>query len=167
MDDTSTSTDLTVIMNMMLSLIPNDYKTDIAEDMDLVERGLVEMSVALNKDIIINYTEKTIVDEETWESTTKKVATSCTPALTLPEQYLASHYAYRAYLMRLKDEFNRDAINFKTLTFEIKSLEKRPEAINDSLYTLNRYINNVIAQTKGSDALLGRITQFGGGTNEV
>ena len=167
MDDTSTSTDLTVIMNMMLSLIPNDYKTDIAEDMDLVERGLVEMSVALNKDIVINYTEKTIVDEETWESTTKKVAISCTPALSLPEQYLASHYAYRAYLMRLKDEFNRDAINFKTLTFEIKSLEKRPEAINDSLYTLNRYINNVIAQTKGSDALLGRITQFGGDTHEV
>lgn len=160
MDDTSTK--LTSIMDMMLALIPNDYKTEIAENIDLVERGLVEMAIALGMDISIDYEEQTEVDENTGDVTTKTVPTTCSPALSLQQMYLASHFAYRAYLMKLKDEFNRDAINFKTLTFEIKSLEKRPEAINDSLYTLNRYINDVIAQAQGSSAILGQISQFGG-----
>ena len=155
------TTNLSAVMDMMLALIPNDYRTEIAENVDLAERGVVEMSLALGRDVTFQYKTETVEDEETGEITEVTVPVACSPALSLPEMYLASHYAYRAYLMKLKDEFNRDAINFKTLTFEIKSLEKRPEAINDSLYTLNRYINDVIAQTQGSSAILGVVQQFG------
>lgn len=145
---------------MMLALIPNDYKTDIASDIDLVELGVIEMGAALGKEIefISEITQEPDEDGELVEKETKYVSAD----LTISEAYLASYFSYRAYLLRLKDEFNRDAINFKTLTFEIKSLEKRPEAINDTLYQINRYLTNYVAQAKGADAILGTVVQFGG-----
>lgn len=149
---------LNQIQSMMLALIPTDYKTEIAEDMDLVELGCIEMAAALGKELFFETesTEKT-VDGETVIIETKYVSED----LTISEAYLASYFAYRDYLLRLKDELNRDAINFKTLTFEIKSLEKRPEAINDTLYQVNRYLNNYINQAKGSTAILGKTKKFG------
>ena len=54
--------------------------------------------------------------------------------------------------------------NAKNIPFEIKSLEKRPEAINDTLYQVNRYLSNVINETKGSGCVKGRVVKFGGVT---
>lgn len=152
-------TQMTSIMNMMLPLIPDDYKTELMNDIDLAGLGLVEMCMALGREVDIAYQEEVLTGEDGTEAK-RLVPVSCSPALTLQETYIASHYAYRAYLMRLKDEFNRDAINFKTLTFEIKSLEKRPEAINDTLYTLNRYLDDLVAQASGAKAILGNVTMF-------
>ena len=152
--------DVDLVKSLMLALIPDNYKTEIAEDVSLVERGIIEMSVALSLDLLINY--ETTTEENNGEVVEVKVPVSCTPALTVDQAYLASYYAYRAYLLKLKDEFNRDAINFKTLTFEIKSLEKRPEAINDTLYQVNRYLGSVVDQAKGAGCVLGRVVQFGG-----
>lgn len=150
---------LNTIQSMMLALIPTDYKTEIAEDMDLVELGVIEMAAALGKELSIETetTEKE-VNGELISVDTKYVSED----LSISEAYLASYFSYRDYLLRLKDEFNRDAINFKTLTFEIKSLEKRPEAINDTLYQVNRYLTNYINQAKGSTAILGKTKKFGG-----
>ena len=144
----------------MLALIPDNYKTEIANDISLVERGIIEMSVAMSIDIIINY--ETSIDAVDGDLVENKVPVSCSPTLTANQAYIASYYAYRAYLMKLKDELNRDAINFKTLTFEIKSLEKRPEAINDTLYQVNRYLGSVVDQAKGSNCVLGKVVRFGG-----
>lgn len=155
-------TDVSLVKSLMLSLIPDDYKTDIADDYDIIERGIIEMSVSLGLDVIINY--ETITEGEGEEQTEVRIPVSCSPTLTVQQAYLASYYAYRAYLLKLKDELNRDAINFKTLTFEIKSLEKRPEAINDTLYQVNRYLSNVINETKGSGCVKGRVVKFGGVT---
>lgn len=152
--------DVALVKSLMLALIPDNYKTEISEDISLVERGIIEMSVALSIDILINY--ETTTEEVDGELVEVKTPISCTPTLTANQAYLASYYAYRAYLLKLKDEFNRDAINFKTLTFEIKSLEKRPEAINDTLYQVNRYLTGVIDQVNGSSCVLGKVVQFGG-----
>lgn len=149
-------TSLKSVMDMMIPIIPKDYKTDIANDVDLAYHGLIEMGVALHRDFTFVY-EDVIKD-----GVTTSTVTSINEDLTMIEKYLASHFAYRSYLMRLKDELNRDAINFKTLTFEIKSLEKRPTAINDSLYSLNRYLDYTVAQISGSTALIPAVTQFGG-----
>lgn len=149
-------TSLRSVMDMMMPIIPTDYKTDIADDIDLAYRGLVEMGIALRQDYTFVY-ENIDVD-----GVITPTITSINEDLTMSEKYLASHYAYRSYLMRLKDELNRDAINFKTLTFEIKSLEKRPEAINDSIYSLNRYLSDTVAVISGSTSLEPAVSQFGG-----
>jgi hypothetical protein len=158
------ATTLDSIMDMMLPLIPDDYKTEIAEDSTLAYRGLIETGMALNININFYYEDiETQVTDEAGVTTTVVVnkMMGIEEDLSSSEKYLASYYAYRAYLMKLKDELNRDAINFKTLTFEIKSLEKRPEAINDSIYYANRYLDDLIAQISGSKSLSAVVVQFG------
>lgn len=145
-------TSLKNVMDMMMPLIPDDYKTDIAEDIDLAKRGVIEMGVALKQEYMFT---SVVSGDGTVTDVTINID------LSMFETFLASHYAYRAYLMRLKDELNRDAINFKTLTFEIKSLEKRPTAINDSLYSLNRYLADTVAMVTGSNSTAAVVTQFG------
>lgn len=149
-------TSLKSVMEMMMPIIPSDYKTDIATDIDLAYRGLIEMGVALKTEYTFVY-EDILVD-----GILTPTVTSINEDLVMSHKYLASHFAYRSYLMRLKDELNRDAINFKTLTFEIKSLEKRPTAINDSLYSLNRYLNDTVANISGSTSIVPAVSQFGG-----
>ena len=86
-----------------------------------------------------------------------------TPDLTLAQQRLASYYCYIAYLEKLKLSLNQDAINFSTLTFSIKGLEKRPEAINDQIYLVKRYLSSYEDKLNGSNAILGTAVQYGGG----
>lgn len=148
-------TTLDSVMKIMMPLIPEDYKTDIVDDVDLAYRGIIEMGIALHQTY-------TFVTEEVLENgvlVTK--ITGIEETLDMFKTFLASHFAYRAYLMRLKDELNRDAINFKTLTFEIKSLEKRPTAVNDSIYSLNRYLNDTIKMINGASSIIGTVTQIG------
>ena len=85
----------------------------------------------------------------------------CTKDLTLSEKWLAALYTYKVYLERLKIEKSVEAINFSTLTFSIKGLEKIPENINDSIYWLNRSIQQEIDRAKGSNAILGNVYVYG------
>lgn len=147
-------TKLKNVQSMMLPLIPSDYKTDIETDVDLCIYGTNQASVLLGKTF-------TVVSEDI-TSDNGEISTeySIEENLNSFEIYLCALCSYKAYLVRLKDEFNRDAINFKTLTFEIKSLEKRPEAINDSIYSVNKDINSLVSQITGSNSICGVAKMF-------
>ena len=67
--------------------------------------------------------------------------------------------------MPFKIEKSVEAINFSTLTFSIKGLEKIPENINDSLYWLNRNIQQEIDKANGSNAILGNVYVYGDSSN--
>lgn len=133
------------ILDLMLALIPKEFKSDIAEDYELAERGLIEMGVALGQEFTFE-----------GEGADRHIDVT----LTMAEKWLASHFAYRCYLLRLKDELNQNAVNFSTITFSVKGLEKRPEAINDTLYQLNRYLDDAITRAKDGNCLIGYITKF-------
>ena len=77
------------------------------------------------------------------------------------KKWLAALFTYKTYLERLNIEKTVEAINFKTLTFEIKGLDKIPENINDSIYWLNRNIQKEIDKANGSTALLGTVVAYG------
>ena len=154
-------TNLQEIMDLMMPLIPNDYRSEMVDDMDLAKRGAIEMAVAL-KFPTFKITEE-VGEEITDDGDLVEVTTYfANQELTFEQIYLAAHFAYRAYLMKLKDSFTRDAINFNTLTFSIKGLEKRPEMINDSLYQLNRYLENEVAKVSGARAIVGTAVKYGG-----
>lgn len=127
--------------------------------------GCLDMIVALNLDADVVLEDQEIVDEETEEVSIKQVG-YCTADLTLKEKWLAALYTYKAYLEKLKITLSVDAINFSTLTFTVKGLEKRPENINDSLYTLNRYLDNEISKALGTSSVVGIVTSYGGNSNE-
>lgn len=134
------------VLNMMLPLIPDDLKTGISNDYSLAKHGLVEMGVAIGKNFVFSGEgENEQIDVE----------------LPMAELYLSSYFTYRCYLMRLKDELNQNAVNFSTLTFSIKSLEQRPKSVDDSIYAVNRYLNDEIARVLGASGVVGFVTQFG------
>lgn len=146
-------TKLSSIQNLMLPLIPDDYKTDIQSDITLCVLGVAQAGVLLGKTFkLINETIEVDGKDE--------IITCIEDEMTSSEIYLCAMCSYKAYLLKLKDEFNRDAINFKTLTFEIKSLEKRPEALNDSIYSVNKDINSMVALISGSNSLVGVAKSF-------
>lgn len=147
-------TKLKNVQSMMLPLIPSDYKTDIETDIDLCVYGTNQASVLIGKSFTI--TSEDIVSDGGEVLTEYLIEED----LNSFEIYLCALCSYKAYLMRLKDEFNRDAINFKTLTFEIKSLEKRPEAINDSIYSVSSDIKSLVSQITGSNAIRGVAKMF-------
>lgn len=152
-------TNLQEVMDLMMPLIPNDIRTEMADDIDLAKRGTYEMAVALKfKDFHIDtQINKTFDDDGNIVQETKYFVD---PELTFEQIYLAAYFAYRAYLLKLKDSFTRDAINFSTLTFSIKGLEKRPDSLNDTLYQVNRYLESEIARVTGTSTILGTARQY-------
>ena len=153
-------TNLQDVMDLMTPLIPNDIRSEVVINIDLAMRGTYEMAVALKlENFHIDEQAQEDVDENGEPVTTTTYFAS--PELTFEQKYLAAHFAYRAYLLKLKDSLTRDAINFSTLTFSIKGLEKRPEMINDSLYQLNRYLDGEVAKVSGANAILGTAVQYG------
>ena len=135
------------ILDFMLARVPKEFKTELAEDVDLAEQGAIEMGIALGKDFTLSGTG---IDRQVDED------------LTMSEKWLASRFTYMCYLERLWDELNRNAVNFSTLTFAIKNLEKRPESVQDEIYKVKRYIENEVARASGSSCLVGYVTKFGG-----
>lgn len=80
----------------------------------------------------------------------------------MSQKWIAALYSYEAYLERLHEELTRGAINFKSLTFELKSLEKQPEQINNKIYMLKRYIKDELANALGGKSVVGIARKFGG-----
>jgi hypothetical protein len=139
-------TKVSEIMDMMLARIPAEFKSDVQDDYELAVQGMVEMGIALNDEYVFTGDGKDqCIDID----------------LTMAKKWLASRFAYRCYLERLWDSLNQAGINFKTLTFEIKSLEKRPESIQEELYKLNRYLDSEIARATGANSVVGYVSQFG------
>ena len=152
-------TPLKDILNIAVPKIPLELQDDARQDESYAFTGCIDMIVALNidADVIWEETEE-ITDEGTVETVKNGY---CTKDLTLSEKWLAALYTYKVYLERLKIEKSVEAINFSTLTFSIKGLEKIPENINDSLYWLNRTIQQEIDKAKGSNAVLGNVYVYG------
>ena len=150
-------TSLQLVLDRMLPLIPEEYKTDIQDDIDLAIKGVYDMAYNLELDDLVIESVDEVNDEG---ENVKKYYTNI--ALTSSQIHLAAYFTYKTYLYRLKDAMNQEAINFKTLTFEIKGLEKRPEAVNDSIYMTERYLEKEVAKAKGSSSIVGAVRQFGG-----
>lgn len=144
------------IKTLLLELIPEDMKDDRLVTNGLIKLAVINMGAALG-------IEDMVITEEVNEQ--DEVVYNITPELTLKQVSLASYFAYGLYLEKLKLSLNQDAINFSTLTFSIKGLEKRPEAINDSIYYNKRYLESQIDMLNGSSVLLGTAKQFGSTTN--
>lgn len=157
-------TSLKDILSIAVPKVPLELQEEVRNDESYAYTGCIDMIVALGMDAdVISKTEE-VVNEETDEIT--EVPTYyCTADLTLSQKWLAALFTYKVYLERLKIEKSIEAINFKTLTFEIKGLDKIPENINDSLYWINRTINNEVDKANGANAVLGIVSTYGGDSN--
>ena len=152
-------TPLKDILNIAVPKIPLELQDDARQDESYAFTGCIDMIVALNIDADVIWEETEEITDEGAVETVKHGY--CTKDLTLSEKWLAALYTYKVYLERLKIEKSVEAINFSTLTFSIKGLEKIPENINDSIYWLNRSIQQEIDRAKGSNAILGNVYVYG------
>ena len=146
-------TNIQKVTRQLESLIPEKYKTEISPS--LVEFGINDLAITAKKPIEFEYEETT--EEMDGHVISVLTPVDCMPDLTPEEIRIASYYAYRRYLIRLKDSLNRDAMSFKTMTLEINDLYRRVSAIDTMLLEVNRYINSIEASK-----CMGRAVQFGG-----
>jgi len=128
------NTPLRDIMSMMMILIPADYKTEGVVDQDIAKLAVIQFSIATDRSI--TFADETEVDENGLDQT----VTYASCIFSYQEQYLIALLCYKIYLLRLKDEFNRGAINFKTITFEVRSLEERAKQVEYTLQTVEKDI---------------------------
>ena len=153
------------ILSIAVPKVPLELQEEAKADESYAYTGCIDMIVALGLDADVFWETTDGIDEETGELVEVKKG-YCTIDLTLAQRWLAALFTYKVFLERLKMEKTIEAINFSTLTFSIKGLEKIPENINDSIYWLNRNIETEIAKAKGSNAILGTVVAYGGDSNE-
>ena len=154
-------TSLKEIIDLMLPKIPLDMRSDEMIDIELARTGLMDMASALDfPSLTFEKTTEPIFNNDTGEYDMVD-SEYVVEDIDFKQKRLAAYYAYGSYLERLKLAYTNDAINFNTLTFAIKGLEKRPEAINDSIYMWNRYLKDEISKAKGSSVVIGIVKQFG------
>lgn len=122
------NTKLTEIIDLMLTLVPDDYKTESLDEQDIAKLAVINF--AINTKQIVTFVETDGI-------------TSINKELGMDELYYVALLSYKFYLMRLKDEFNRGAINFKTITFEVKSLEERAKQVEYSLKSIDKEIISI------------------------
>lgn len=141
-------TNVQKVRRMLDGLIPDAYKTEIKDS--FVENGILEAKSGVE----ILYEEQT--EEVDGNIISALTAVDCVPDLNEEEIKASAYYAYRFYLINLKDTLNRDSMGIKTMTLEIKDLHKRVEAIDSLLMEVNREINSI-----ENAKCIGRVVQFG------
>lgn len=156
-------TQLSEIVGLMLPRIPVDIRDKIEADESCAYLGCIEMliTLGLEEDADVITDKKTITDPKTGKER-NAVTGYCTRDLSLSERWLASLYTYKVYLEQTHDELTRRAVNFKSLTFEIKSLDKQPEQFRNKIYDFNRWINNEISKALHTNTVVGKARKFGG-----
>ena len=152
------------ILSIAVPKVPLELQEDAKADESYAYTGCIDMIVALGLDADVKWEITKETNEETGDVVEVKKG-YCTVDLTLSQRWLAALFTYKVFLERLKMEKTIEAINFSTLTFSIKGLEKIPENINDSIYWLNRNIENEIAKAQGANAILGTVVAYGGDSN--
>lgn len=152
------------ILSIAVPKVPLELQEDAKADESYAYTGCIDMIVALGLDADVFWETTKDIDESTGE-VVEVTKGYCTADLTLQQRWLAALFTYKVFLERLKMEKTIEAINFSTLTFSIKGLEKIPENINDSIYWLNRNIENEIAKAQGANAILGTVVAYGGDSN--
>ena len=153
-------TDLTEVIDLMTPKIPLEMRSDDMIDIELARVGVIDMASALSFESLNIEKHVEMVDGDDGELV-EQVSYTVEPDLPFRQLNLAAYYAYGAYLQKLKLMYTNDAINFSTLTFSIKGLEKRPDAINDNIYYWNRYLQDEINKASGSASIVGTARQFG------
>lgn len=151
-------TPLKEILNIAVPKIPLELQEEAKQDESYAYTGCIDMIVALNLDADVIFEDEEVIENGKLSTVSHGY---CTIDLTISQKWLAALYTYKVYLERLKIEKSVEAINFSTLTFSIKGLEKIPENINDSLYWLNRNIQQEIDKANGTNAILGDIYIYG------
>lgn len=146
------------VEQMLLACIPSDMRADGLIEADLIKLGVIDMCSALGI-TDVSFVEATDFTDDGEEVTYYTIE----PELDLFQQRLAGYFCFILYLEKLKLSLNQDAINFSTLTFSIKGLEKRPEAINDMIYQVRRYLDDTVSRlTGGALGILGTARKYGG-----
>lgn len=145
-------TDIKDITTLLLALIPEDMKSD-----DLINDGLVEIA-AMDMASKLGLNDFRLVRVDKDDGT---VETYIEPELDYKQTRLAAYLAYGLYLDKLMLIFTNDAINFSTLTFSIKGLEKRPERIKDAIYYNHRYCQEMLDGINSTSSVIGTAKQFG------
>lgn len=126
-------TPFTDILKLVLAEIPDNYKSEVEGRYEFVYKALSSASVkiGLTAEVIeVDGVPHFNID------------------LTAQQKELLRLLAYRSYLTKTWDAFNRGAIDFETLTFKVKNLSKRPENINDLIYRTDKDITSVISTIK-------------------
>lgn len=154
-------TNLTEVIELMIPKIPLEMRSDEMIDIELAKVGVIDMASALSfESLNLEKSVNEVLNDETGELE-EEISYSVFPELNFSQLRLAAYFAYGAYLQKLKLSYTNDAINFSTLTFAIKGLEKRPEMIGDELYRYNRYMQDEINKANGASAILGTARQWG------
>lgn len=145
-------TSFTDIADLMLIYVPADYKVDSSELLDIVRLGLLRYSITTKQTFTYTDSYKDSITEDMGEK----------------EQYVVALFSYQVYLKRLLDELNRGAINFKTITFEVSTLQERVKSVRlmvkDNEEMLQSVFNSFV--TSGDfngtvSSLLGVVRQVG------
>lgn len=145
------------VEQMLLACIPSDMRADGLIEADLIKLGVIDMCSALGI-TDVSFEEDTDFTDDGDEVTYYHI----TPELDLFQQRLAGYFCFILYLEKLKLSLNQDAINFSTLTFSIKGLEKRPEAINDMIYQVRRYLDDTVGRLNGGSlGIIGTARKWG------
>lgn len=149
------NTKLTDIVNLMLTLIPEEYKTQAIAEQDIAKLAVINYAINTAQNVTFSQDIDGII--------------SVDKELSIEEQYYIALLSYKFYLMRLKDEFNRGAINFKTITFEVKSLEERAKQVETSIKSIDKRIEEIFVNISLSNEIYPAIpiivVEFGGDWN--
>lgn len=137
-------TDFSDIMDVMIARVPADVRNEVAKDLSHVRAGIMAMYVATGIE----------EDDIHWDKETQTGYVDRN--LTNSQKYLTMLFSYESYLQQLKLTYIDESIGIKTLTFEIKSLDKRPDAVNDSLYQLKRWLGDEIKSVNKSGCIIGK-----------
>ena len=117
-------TPLKEILNIAVPKIPLELQEEAKQDESYAYTGCIDMIVALNLDADVIFEDEEVIENGKLSTVSHGY---CTIDLTISQKWLAALYTYKVYLERLKIEKSVEAINFSTLTFSIKGLEKIPE----------------------------------------
>lgn len=144
-------TSFTDIADLMLIYVPTDYKVDSSELLDIVRLGLLRYSITTKKTFTYTDSYKDSIAEDMGEK----------------EQYVVALFSYQVYLKRLLDELNRGAINFKTITFEVSTLQERVKSVRLMVKDNEEMLQSVFNSFVTSDEFNGTVSSLLGVVKQV
>ena len=144
-------TSFTDIADLMLIYVPTDYKVDSSELLDIVRLGLLRYSIITKKTFTYTDSYKDSIVEDMGEK----------------EQYVVALFSYQVYLKRLLDELNRGAINFKTITFEVSTLQERVKSVRLMVKDNEEMLQSVFNSFVTSDEFNGTVSSLLGVVRQV
>jgi len=144
-------TNFTDIADLMLIYIPEDYVQPNTELVKMVRLGLLQYSIRTKQSFTYVDADKDSISIDMVEQ----------------EQFVVALFSYRVYLTKLLDELNRGAINFKTITFEVNTLQERVKAVRNMYKDNEILLENTFSDFVTSGDFTGNISSVLGVINQV